>query len=28
MIESCVEWLAGRGVDRRRIRAEKFLPSA
>ncbi|MDX3906130.1 MAG: FAD-binding oxidoreductase [Pigmentiphaga sp.] len=27
MIESCSQWLAAHGVDRRRIRAEKFLPS-
>ncbi|MBN9474810.1 MAG: hypothetical protein ABS43_25680 [Bordetella sp. SCN 67-23] len=28
MIESCAGWLAARGVDRHRVRAEKFLPSA
>lgn len=28
MIESCAEWLTARSVDRHRIRAEKFLPSA
>lgn len=27
MIESCSAWLVERGVDRRSIRAEKFLPS-
>ncbi|VCU68413.1 Benzoate 1,2-dioxygenase electron transfer component [Pigmentiphaga humi] len=28
MIEACAGWLAARDVDRRRVRAEKFLPSA